>query len=425
MFIDTRPGTRPVLVIGAGPIGLAAAAELHLRGVEVTVLEAGHRAGSAVRSWGHVRLFSPWSQLMSPAAAELLRRTDWIEPSPDDYPTGHEWATRYLDPLAALMEPRVRYGHRVIGVAKRERDLTVDGGRADEPFVVTVQDSRTGSVDRHEARAVIDASGTTGQPNPLGAEGYPAAGEVALSGRLRYGTPDPITEKGRYAGRATVVVGAGTSALTSLIALTSIAAEHPDRRVVWALRRSEAGVRLGGHDADELPRRGALGAAVAKLVRDRAIEVVTSFRTVSVEPDGDRLRLVSADGAAVRGLDEVVVATGYRPDLSFLSEVRLDLDSRLQAPRALAPSIDPNQHSCGSVAPHGFEVLQQGEPGLFLAGMKSYGRAASFLAMVGFEQVRSIAAAIDGDLAAAQAVALRLPDTGVCGGAGLFDPAPA
>ncbi|MFC6706628.1 hypothetical protein [Flexivirga alba] len=113
--------------------------------------------------------------------------------------------------------------------------------------------------------------------------------------------------------------------------------------------------------------------------------------------------------------------TGFRPDLSFLSEVRLDLDQRLQAPAKLAPEIDPNWHSCGSVQPHGYDVLAQPEEGLFLAGMKSYGRAPSFLAMTGYEQVRSIAAALAGDLDAAGQVELTLPDTGVCGGAGLFD----
>lgn len=53
--------------------------------------------------------------------------------------------------------------------------------------------------------------------------------------------------------------------------------------------------------------------------------------------------------------------------------------------------------------------------------MKSYGRAPTFLAMTGYEQVRSVAAAIAGDLDAADRVELTLPETGVCGGAGLFD----
>ncbi|MFE6487306.1 flavoprotein, partial [Streptomyces sp. NPDC057757] len=120
-------------------------------------------------------------------------------------------------------------------------------------------------------------------------------------------------------------------------------------------------------------------------------------------------------------VDEVIVLTGFRPDLSFLAEVRLGLDERLQAPTALAPLIDPNAHSCGTVYPHGVKELSHPEKGVYLVGMKSYGRAPTFLAMTGYEQVRSIAASIAGDQEAAERVELTLPETGVCGGAGLFD----
>ena len=120
-------------------------------------------------------------------------------------------------------------------------------------------------------------------------------------------------------------------------------------------------------------------------------------------------------------MDEVVVLTGFRPDLSWLSEVRLDLDPVLQAPRALAPLIDPNVHSCGSVPPHGAGELAHPEPGLYVVGMKSYGRAPTFLALTGYEQVRSVAAELAGDHEAAARVELELPETGVCGGSGLFD----
>ena len=100
---------------------------------------------------------------------------------------------------------------------------------------------------------------------------------------------------------------------------------------------------------------------------------------------------------------------------------RSGLDPVLQAPTQLAPLIDPNVHSCGTVYPHGVAELSHPEPNVFLAGMKSYGRAPTFLAMTGYEQVRSIAAALDGDHDAAARVELTLPETGVCGGAGVFD----
>ncbi len=123
----------------------------------------------------------------------------------------------------------------------------------------------------------------------------------------------------------------------------------------------------------------------------------------------------------VTDVDEVVVVTGFRPDHSWLSEVHLDLDGELSAPVALAPEIHPAYHSCGSVSPHGADLLRQPEGDLYLVGMKSYGRAPSFLTLTGYEQTRSVVAEIAGDHEAAARVELVLPDTGVCGGSGLFD----
>lgn len=411
----------PVAVIGAGPIGLAAAAELAGREQRVVVFEQGDRPAAAVRSWGHVRLFSPWSELTSPAAIALLERTGWTAPNRKRYPTGSDWIEGYLAPLADALGDRVRLNSRVVGVARLDRDLLVDSGREEQPFVLHIE-APDGSVERVPARAVIDASGTLDPPNPLGSEGYPVAGERVHADRIHYGMPNPDVAGNPCAGKAVAVVGSGASALTSLIALTSDAVYSPGSRVVWVLRRGVVGNSYGGGDLDELPARGALGTRVRKAVEAGRIEIVTGFRTVAVDSAGaGRVALVASDGRRVDELDQIVCVTGFRPELSFLSEVRLDLDQRLQAPSKLAPEIDPNWHSCGSVQPHGHDVLAQPETGLYLAGMKSYGRAPSFLAMTGFEQVRSIAAALAGDLESANRVQLSLPDTGVCGGAGLFD----
>jgi hypothetical protein len=133
------------------------------------------------------------------------------------------------------------------------------------------------------------------------------------------------------------------------------------------------------------------------------------------------LALISTTGAPLRDVDEIVALTGFRLDLTWLSEVRLALDSILQAPTALAPLIDPNVQSCGSVAPHGVALLRHPEPNVFLAGMKSYGRAPTFLAMTGYEQVRSIAAALAGDTAAAERAELVLAESSACGGAAEVD----
>jgi len=260
----------------------------------------------------------------------------------------------------------------------------------------------------------------------LGGDGLPAMGEAAAAGRISHRVPnttDPAVAA-RYGGRHVVVAGSGHSALTALIVLTDLAAQVPGTRITWLLRRGSVGDAFGGGTDDQLPARGALGLRARRAVEAGHVRVVNGFRTAEVRPaDGGRLTLVSDGGAEVSGVDEVVALTGFRPDLSWLSEVRLRLDPVLQAPEALAPLIDPNIHSCGSVPPHGVAELAHPEPGVYLVGMKSYGRAPTFLTLTGYEQVRSVAAKLAGDDDAAARVELTLPETGVCGGAGLFDDA--
>lgn len=416
---------RPVVVIGAGPVGLAAAAHLAARGLEPLVLEAGPAAGSAVREWSHVRLFSTWGEVVDPAAEKLLAPTGWVRPDAAAYPTGGDWAERYLQPLADVLGDRVRYGATVTGVARASRDRLVDLGRDEQPFTVHVRFA-DGHEERITVRAVVDASGTWSAPAPLGADGLPALGERTAAGRLAYRVPDlgDPAVRARHAGRRTAVVGSGASAFTALALLADLAKEEAGTHAVWVLRRGIGAHTYGGGDADRLPARGALGLRAEAAVAAGHASAVTGFRTQAVERDGDRLVLVAQDGRRLDPVDEVVVLTGFRPDLSFLSELRLGLDERLQAPAALAPLIDPDVHSCGTVRPHGAAALSHPEQGVYLVGMKSYGRAPTFLAMTGHEQVRSVAAAIAGDREAAERVELTLPETGVCGGAGLFDEPP-
>lgn len=414
------PAPAPVVVVGAGPLGLAAAAHLLELGDDPLVIEAGEGPGAAVGEWAHVRLFSAWPELVDAAATRLLEPTGWTAPS-HGYPTGGEWIEHYLAPLAAALGDRIRYGARVTGLSRRGRDRLVSAGRDGQPFTVHLVDP-AGVESRLEARAVIDASGTWGQPNPAGADGLPALGErsAARTGLLGYRPPTPDQVTG-FAGRHVVVVGGGHSALTAVNDLAVAVRTLPGTRVTWVLRRGLVGNTFGGGTADELPQRGALGVRAQQVVDDGLVAMVTGFRVEQVEQTGAALVLVAEDGRRLDPADRVVVLTGFRPDLSFLSEMRLDLDPVLQAPRQLAAEVDPNQHSCGSVSPHGAAELAHPEPGLYLVGMKSYGRAPTFLALTGFEQVRSVAAELTGDHAAAARVELTLPDTGVCGGAGLFD----
>lgn len=409
-----------VVVIGAGPQGLAAAAHLAERGIEPLVLEMGEGPAAAVAEWGHVRLFSPWSELVDSASRRLLEPTGWVAPDVG-FPTGAQWVDGYLSPLAAQLGDRVRYGARVVGVGKKGRDLSVDADREAQPFVVHVR-YRDGREERIEAAAVIDASGTWRVPSPAGADGLPALGEQAArdAGVLGYDIPTIERAQG-LAGGHVVVIGYGHSATTAIGLLARIAKREPQTRITWVLRRGTVGNTFGGGGADELTGRGALGQRAKRAVEEGLVELVTGFRTESVALEGSRAIVAAEDGRQLMPADRVIVLTGFRPELSFLTEVRLDLDMRLQAPSKVAVEVDPNLHSCGSVRATGAAELAHPEIGFYIVGAKSYGRAPTFLALTGFEQVRSVVAAIAGDQESAERVDLVLPDTGVCGGAGVFD----
>ena len=408
-----RSSELPVAVIGAGPVGLAAAAHLVSRGIQPLVFEAGPSVGASVREWGHVRVFSPWEFNVDPVAAGLLERAGWTAPDADGYPTGAELVERYLEPLAALPQiaSALQVEARVVGVARHGIDKLKDDGREAAPFELVIE--QDGVERRVLARAVIDASGTWTMPNPLGSGGLPAVGERALGDRIAYRIPDVLGgERDGYAGRRVLVVGSGHSAFNAILDLVALRDSEPLTEIVWAIRGSAPGRRYGGGGDDQLPARGALGATVRRLVEEGSVELVSGFHTREVHRDGERL--VVSDGERRIRADEVIAATGFRPDLSLLAELRLDLDDRVEAARALAPMIDPNLHSCGSVPPHGVDELSHPDEGVYMVGMKSYGRAPTFLLRTGYEQVRSIAAALAGDWDAARRVELVLPETGVC-----------
>ena len=404
----------PVVVIGAGPVGLAAAAHLLERGLEPLMLERGEGVAPNVADWAHVRVFSPWSFNLDEAALRLLEPLGWEVPDPEYHPTGAELVERYLRPLAATpaLRSRIRFGARVVQVTRAGFDKMKTDGREDAPFQVFVETDA--GEERIPAVAVVDASGTYATPNPLGAGGVAALGERELAQRIEYRIPDVLgAERSRYAGRRVLVVGSGHSAFNAIRDLAELQQDAPDTRVVWALRRPRLADVFGGGENDQLAERGRLGALAGELVERRAIEVVTGFAT-------DRMGAVEGGVVAAAGereigpFDEVIAVTGYRPDLDIARELRLGLDSTVESPTELAPLIDPNIHSCGSVPPHGARELAHPEPGFYIVGMKSYGRAPTFLLRTGYEQVRSVAAALAGEAAAAERVELVVPETGVC-----------
>ena len=338
-------------------------------------------------------------------------------PPADVLPTGAELVRRYLQPLAQLpaMRAIIRTGTRVVHVSRRNHDKVKDGGRERAPFQLHVIHGGCGEL--VEARAIIDASGAWHNPNPLGANGTAAIGERSLRRRLIYGIPDVLgCERERYVDRRVMVVGSGHSAINVLLDLIKLRDEQPRTEIIWVMRGDNLRKVYGGGEADALPARGQLGRRIKAAVDAGALRIVAPFSITGVATVDAELRLRGdLDGDAREySADELIVCTGARPELEMLRELRLDLDPAVEATRSLAPLIDPNLHSCGTVMPHGEAELRQPEKDFYIVGMKSYGRAPTFLAATGYEQVRSIAAALCGDWAAARAVQLNLPETGVC-----------
>jgi N-acetylglutamate synthase-like GNAT family acetyltransferase len=413
-------GDLPVAVLGAGPVGLAAAAQLIERGIPFILLEAGRQVAANLLAYGHVRLFSPWRYNLDHSMAKLLAPSGWVAPAESELPLAREIVERVLQPFAALpaVAAALKLNTRVLAISREGFDKVKSAGREGAPFVIrALQDGRPVEL---RARAVIDATGTWSTPNPVGANGLAALGEGAAAAHIFYGIPDlQGTQRQRYAGKRTLVVGAGHSAANALLALADLAKQSAGTSLAWAVRSPALQRVFGGGAADALPARGELGAALRRLRESGTLAFFSGISITEIRREaGGQLTLLGLDAKRaplrIEGIDEIICATGQRPDLSLTSELRVKLDPWLESTEALGPLIDPNLHSCGSVRPHGHRELAHPEPGLYTVGVKSYGRAPTFLMATGFEQVRSVVAAIAGDLVAADRVELELPETGVC-----------
>lgn len=408
----------PVAVIGGGPVGMAAAAHLSKRNIPFLLFEAGNDIGSSIVSWEHVRVFSPWKYNIDKVAKELLLQSDWTEPDEEQLHTGREFIDQYLKPLSELpgLKNSIYTGTKVIAIGKKGMDKMKDSDRGSVPFVIRVKQGN--SINKYEASAVIDASGTWFSPNPVGSGGMYAEGEVENSDHIFYGIPDVLSKyKMRYAGKKIAVIGGGHSAINTILELAKLKAEFGTTEINWILRKENIKDVYGGKEDDALEARGALGIKIEKLINDDKVNVYTPFQISEIRKLNNELALIGdhyGKRAQIPGINEIIANTGSRPDFSFLKEIRLGINSSLESVDALAELIDPNIHSCGTVRAHGELELQHPEKNFYIVGSKSYGRAPTFLMATGYEQVRSIAAALDGDMVNARKSELHLPETGVC-----------
>lgn len=408
----------PVAIIGGGPVGLAAAAHLKKSNQSFILFESGESVGANILSWGHVKVFSPWKYNIDKVAEELLVEAGVPIPDKDEVSTGKEIVTDYLRPLSQLdgIKENIHLNSRVLAIGKKGLDKMKTADRSQRPFTIQVEEN--GKYALYEAKAVIDATGTWKNPNPVGSGGIFAIGEIENADHFSYGMPD-IAGKDiqKYANKSVLVVGGGHSAIGTVLALDDIKNEYPYTKIHWVLRKQHVSDVYGGQEADELKSRGELGIRIEELVTSGSVTVHTPVHIHEVESKNGKLNIKGTqldNEFLLKGIDEVISSTGSRPDFSFLREVRYDADAALESVPALAELIDPNIHSCGTVRPHGEAELRQREEGFYIVGMKSYGRAPTFLMATGYEQIRSIVAYMNGDLEGAKKVELNLPETGVC-----------
>ncbi|MEH7226624.1 NAD(P)-binding domain-containing protein [Bacillus sp. JJ1566] len=407
----------PVGIIGGGPVGLAAAAHLVQKGESFILFEAGATVGSNILEWGHVKMFSPWQYNIDRVSKELLEKSGWVSPNENLLPTGKELVEEYLLPLSQLkeMKDNIILNANVVGIARKGIDKLKNAKREDVPFQIYVEIE--GDTKVFEAKAVIDSSGTWKNPNPALSNGIWTNAERTLNNHIYYGIPNVNKLEDRYKDKTVMVIGSGHSAINALLELVELKCNYPNTNIYWVLRKQHVNEAYGGQENDGLQARGELGIKIQKMVESEQIKVLTPFYIHTLKGENGKITVtgnLNSEEVSIPDIDEIVVSTGFRPDVSFLHEIRLNLNPAVESVEALAPLIDPNIHSCGTVRPHGEEKLRQTEKNFYIIGMKSYGRAPTFLLATGYEQVRSVVAYLIGDLGGAKEVHLELPETGVC-----------
>jgi len=398
-------------ILGAGPVGLEAAALALELGFDVHVFERGG-VGEHLLAWGHVRMFTPWPMNIGPASARLLARHGWTAPAADACPTGLELAEQVLSPLAATPElaGRVHTHSQVVQVSRHGARKGDSRERASHPFRILVRD-QGGRENYLHAHAVVDATGVFSTPNWAGTGGIPARGETYLAPQMSYHPDDVLgLRRERHAGRTTLVIGGGSSAITTVAALAQLAAELPGTRVSWVTRRATPGF-VNEVANDSLPARAALMAEGRRLQQGGSPEVqwtggceVEGFEYNSAT-HRYRVQLATSAGARIEEADQVIINCGYGPDPVLHRELQIHECYTTLAPMKLSAALLASGTSdCTQVPAQGIDVLANPEPGYFILGAKSYGRGATaFLLGAGHQQVAQALAAL------AERAGLRTP----------------
>jgi thioredoxin reductase len=378
-----------VLVIGAGPMGIAAAIGAADRGAEVTVLERGE-VGASLRTWGPTRFFSPLHMNLSARMRELLGDA---MPDPDALLTGEEYVERVLLPLVESDPLRgcVHVGHAVVAVGRRGLTRTDYAGhplRAERPFRILCDNDES-----FEADVVLDASGGLVLPRPMGVGGLPPRGEARLARRPIRTLGELASRTSELRGKRVLVIGDGHSAANAIGALAALAHEEPSTRIVWATRAANRRPCEEVPD-DPLPERR----AVVDFANDLAVDPPAFLRVErramidTVVQNNGHVDVTLTGNRAVQ-VDAIAAFTGYRPDDAFLSELTIETSPVTEGGARLYRAIS-SITDCLSVPAVKPEDLQSGEPGFYFVGSRSYGRSNGFLLRTGLAQLETILAAL-------------------------------
>lgn len=399
MAIDTPAR---IAVLGGGPVGLEAALYARYLGYDVDLYERGDIAEN-VRRWGHVRLFTPWSENVSPLALAALRSQDdaWRPPEDDALLTGREFAERFLQPLAQsdLLVDSLRLRTEVAAIGREGQlkgDHFGDEAREDGDFRLLLRDTQ-GNESIATAEAVIDATGTYHSHNWAGASGIPAPGERAAADAIEYGLPDVLgRDRSRFAGKKVLVVGAGYSAATNVVALAELCREQPGTSLIWITREAmpASSGPIAVIESDRLAERDRLARLANALAGGQSSAVTYHCGTVI-----DRIERL-ADGRLSVGLsglvsetievDRILANVGYRPDRGLYAELQIHECHASDGPIKLAETLRGGDRECLAEASHGPASLLNPEPDFYILGAKSYGRNSRFLLSVGLSQIRDL-----------------------------------
>ena len=397
MAVDT-PAT--IAILGGGPVGIEAGLYGRFLGYEVTILEA-QEVAAHVRSWGHVRMFSPFRHLCSTLGLAALRAQDPDFPVPDldARLSGRQWAEQYILPLSQsdLLADHLQCQTRVVSVGRqrlRKGDPHDDEERGDDGFRLLLQ-LADGRYVQQLADIVIDCTGVYGNPGWCGAGGIPARGELPLRHRMEHGTPDMLgAQRAQYEGRRILLVGNDLATAATLVGLMKLAERSADTRVTWILHRplgAEGDVPIPVENYRQMPEREQVVAQANRYALAGGLGLhfrpATSIDALEFDSARDEfvVQFAGEEGATVERYDRIIANVGYRPDRSLYEELRVSESPVFSA--ALSPAAADS--SAG-------ERLATEEPNFYVLGSKAFGRAAGFLMTDGLRQIRDLFGLIGG-----------------------------